>query len=295
MTIFDRLQRGAAALFAIAISTGLPVAATADWLVLATGESVETKGPWKVEGRMVIFTNLRGALSSVRASSVDVDSSHALTAKKHEEATRSPVAEPPARREPVLVLTDADFATTPSAAATESAGVPSTAPGAAPTAATGPIVVPPSDELETRSARQLPGSPSLQVMSWSVRPTGEDDISILGYVQNVGNMAAASVTVGVTLFDSEGARLGSSEAALSSTALMPGVQAFLEAKFPGSPNFATVEFTVNTVELEVNQEDDGDDAASELDTAAPAREAVSPALPEAEVREAPAPATKRSP
>src|SRR5262249_20199399 len=60
----------------------------ADWLVLRSGDQVETRGEWKVEGPKVVFTSTRGVLSSVRASEVDVDASRALTAKKHEEANR---------------------------------------------------------------------------------------------------------------------------------------------------------------------------------------------------------------
>ena len=81
-----------------------------DWLVLAGGESVETRGPWTLDGQKVVFTSMRGVLSSVRASSVNLESSRELTTKKHEEATRVVVAAPVPKVQPVLVLTDADFA-----------------------------------------------------------------------------------------------------------------------------------------------------------------------------------------
>jgi hypothetical protein len=238
-----RWLRAALLVSAVLASAG---AARADWLVLASGEEVETKGPWKVDGRMLIFTTTRGQLSSIRATSVDVEASRALTVKKHEEATRVVSPTPTPRREPVLRLTDADFsgapATAPSAAgaATPAGGAPSE-----------PVVVPASDSLETRVARQVPGPPSLQVMNWSVRPTEEDELSVLGYVQNVGNLVTARVALTVTLYDSEGTQVASVPAALSSTALMPGVQSFFEAKFPGAPNFATADFALTTVELAV--------------------------------------------
>jgi hypothetical protein len=222
-------------------------------------------------------------LASVRASEVNVDASRALTAKKLEEATR--VEEPPApapKRTPVLVLTDKDFEKTPPPAAADGAAEPSgeaappstaapgaevsagpdaaqpaSAPAAAPAAAarpiTQPIVVPPSDSLETRVAHQMPGPPALRITSWSARPTGEDQLSIFGAVQNVGTRVTAAVDVTVTLFDSEGTRIESAEAVVSSTALMPDVQADFEARFEGNPNFAEVQFVAKTVEIELSK------------------------------------------
>ena len=278
---------------AIAMSVVLAVAGAAhgDWLVLTSGEPIETKGAWTLEGPKVVFTTKGGVLASVRASEVNVDASRTLTAKKLEEATK--VEEPPApapKRTPVLVLTDKDFEKAPAPAAVDGAAAPSgeaapaaQAPGAnAPAAAPGspasegsgaaqaasapaaapavkakpitkPVVVPSSDSLETRVAHQMPGPPTLRITSWSARPTGEDQLSIFGAVQNVGSRVAAAVDVTVTLFDSEGTRIGSAEAVVSSTALMPDVQADFEAEFEGDPNFAEVQFVAKTVEIELSK------------------------------------------
>jgi len=250
-----------ALLAALVLMTVVATSARGDWLVLSSGETVETKGPWKLDGRAIVFTSTRGVLSSVRTTAVDIDSSRALTLKKQEEATKVVVAEPAPKLEPVLVLTDADFPTArvvvvqPADAAGAPADGGAAGAGAAAPATGEPTVVPASDGLETRIARQMPGAPSLQVVSWSARPTGEDQLSILGYVQNVGKLVSAAVAVTVTLFDTEGVEIAASEAALSSTALMPGVQAFFEAKFGGLPNFATLSFALSTVELEVGREE----------------------------------------
>jgi hypothetical protein len=99
----------------------------------------------------------------------------------------------------------------------------------------------------------MPGAPALRVTSWSARPTGDDQLSIFGTVENVGGRVTAAVEVAVTLFDSEGANVGSGEAAISSTALMPNAQADFEAKFDGDPNFAEVQFVVKTVEIELSK------------------------------------------
>jgi hypothetical protein len=298
------IRRAAFALSVVLTAAGAS-AAHGDWLVLTSGEAIETKGTWTVEGPKVVFTSTRGVLSSVRTSEVNVESSRALTAKKLEEATKgTAVPTPTPKRTPVLVLTDKDFAKTPTPAAAGEGAAEGTeeaapegaeaAPGTAPAEETGPqasagaasapanaaaqsaaakagtasparitkpIVVPASDSIETRVAHQMPGPPALRITSWSARPTGDDQLSIFGSVQNVGGRVAAAVDVTVTLFDSEGARLGSAGAAVSSTALMPNVQADFEARFDGNPNFAEVQFVTKTTEIELSKPADG----SELD------------------------------
>ena len=115
-----------AATIAMGVVFAVAGAARGDWLVLTSGDPIETKGAWTLEGQKVIFTTKRGVLASVRASEVNVDASRTLTAKKLEEATK--VEEPPApapKRTPVLVLTDKDFEKTPPAAAADGAAAPS--------------------------------------------------------------------------------------------------------------------------------------------------------------------------
>ena len=270
-------------------------AARGDWLVLASGEAIETKGAWTLEGSKVIFTTTRGVLASVRATEVNVDSSRALTAKKLEEATKVDEARRPraeadasagahrqglregaaaAARRSRGAVRGGSTSETAAAAGAPAAAAPAAAPEAqattgsapaqpasepaaarvaVPRQLTKPMVVPSSDSLETRVAHQMPGPPALRVTSWSARPTGEDQLSIFGVVQNVGGRVTAAVDVGVTLFDSEGTRIESAEAVVSTTALMPNVQADFEAKFEGNPNFAEVEFVVKTVEIELSK------------------------------------------
>jgi hypothetical protein len=294
------------AAIALTVVVAAAAAARGDWLVLASGEEIETKGAWTIDGPKIVFTTTRGVLSSVRASEVNIESSRALTAKKLEEASKVTVAPAPTpKRTPVLVLTDKDFPKEPTpAAAVEGAavsgevaaedaqGAPPAAPAAVPgsqapasaaaqsadaTAAarpaaapaparnTQPVVVPASDSVETRVAHQMPGPSALRITSWSARPTGEDQLSIFGNVQNVGGRVAAAVVVTVTLFDSEGARIGSAEAAMSSTALMPNVQADFEARFDSSPNFAEVQFMAETTEIELSKPENGGELDEPVD------------------------------
>jgi hypothetical protein len=265
VTIAASTRHAFLSLVLVLVAAGSGSSAHADWLVLSSGESVETKGAWTLQGPKVIFTTTRGVLSSVRASEVNVDASRALTVKKQEDASRvaaAPAAAP--KPAPVLVLTDKDFAKKPAAAADGAAAVAGAASdgaaaGGAAAAHSPEMVVPTADSLETRVAHQMPGPPSLRVTHWSARPTGEDQISIFGEVQNVGARVTAGVDVGVTLIDSEGRRIGSTEAVISSTALMPQAQADFEAKFDASANFAMVQFALKTVEIEVGKPEGGED------------------------------------
>jgi hypothetical protein len=74
-------------------------AVSADVLVARDGLRIETKGPWKVKGRVVVFTTSDGSLSSMRVSELDLEASEAATreaaeaAKAAEEAKNRPPAE----------------------------------------------------------------------------------------------------------------------------------------------------------------------------------------------------------
>lgn len=85
-------------------------AVQADWLVTREGQRIRTEGPWKVKGRMVVFTSDRGTLSSIRLDEVDLEASEQETAR----ATRSaPSAEAATKGQPkpsVMILTNQDVA-----------------------------------------------------------------------------------------------------------------------------------------------------------------------------------------
>lgn len=246
------------------------VPARADWLVLEDGEQIETQGPWKVEGNRVLYTSARGTLSSIRASGVDLEASRDLTAEKAKPAEESAAVETaPAAKTPVLVLTDADFPRQTSAPPVEAgaAGEEADEAGGGDTAGT---PVPPSDNLENRPARQITPGP-VRVLNWSARPTGNDQIALVGYIQNTGSEVATAVAVSVSLIDSEDVLIGTADAQLSAAALMPGVQAYFEARFQDDINFSSVEFSTSSIDLEVSAEA-GEEAAPEALETAPAEE-----------------------
>ncbi|RMH15898.1 MAG: hypothetical protein D6696_19500, partial [Acidobacteria bacterium] len=74
-------RRRRAPALALILAAALAGPTAADYLVTRGGERIETRGPWTVKGRMVIFTDARGTLSSLRLEEVDLAAS--------EEATRA--------------------------------------------------------------------------------------------------------------------------------------------------------------------------------------------------------------
>ncbi len=79
---------------------------SADWLLTRDGERVETQGAWRVEGRMVIFTSAKGALSSIRLSEVDLDASAEATTRDLDVAPATPEAPAPDRKSVHVITTE---------------------------------------------------------------------------------------------------------------------------------------------------------------------------------------------
>ena len=59
----------------------LTTAVAADLLKTHAGETIETRGPWRVKGKQVIFTNEKGVLSSLRLADIDIEASEEVDAK----------------------------------------------------------------------------------------------------------------------------------------------------------------------------------------------------------------------
>ncbi len=89
-------------------SLSAPQASHGDWLVTRDGNTVETKGPWTVKGRMVVFTLPSGTLSSMRLDDLDLPASETLTASKKKEKETPEIPPEPRKRESVLSLTNRD-------------------------------------------------------------------------------------------------------------------------------------------------------------------------------------------
>lgn len=84
----------------------------ADWLVTREGQRIQTEGPWKVKGRMVVFTSDRGTLSSIRLDEVDLEASEKATSPSAQSNPPGNGTGTAARRQrpSVMVLTNQDVA-----------------------------------------------------------------------------------------------------------------------------------------------------------------------------------------
>jgi hypothetical protein len=200
-----------------------PLPARADWLVTREGGQVETKGPWQMKGKLVVFTrSADGALASLRASEVDLDASAKATADAKVQATVAPPPVVPQKK--IAVLTDKDFRKPAPAGAN---GGPDSAPAAA---HAGPLVI--SDWKRVDS------------------PSG-DGISVEGIVHNTTAEVMINASVEVQLFNEVGDRVGTAPGLLASTSLKADGTVQFRANFPGVFTFASAKFEVNGFPINV--------------------------------------------
>lgn len=200
----------------LALAAAAPAAA--DWLVTREGGRVETKGPWQVKGKLVVFTLTDGKLSSLRLSEVDLDASRRASAEAAAAAQAKPAAPAqPAKREAKVVLTDDNFRR----------GTP-----------------PPAPAGEDRKESEAGGTESgkLVVASWERAQGGSGNVVIQGTVRNEAPDDATGAIVTVLLYDETGKLLVSGDAVLSSTILPAGETGSFRAEFPDVFSFAAVKF-----------------------------------------------------
>ena len=209
----------AAVLAAALLALTAAAPAAADWLVTRQGGRVETKGPWKVKGKLVVFTLPDGKLSSLRAAEVDLDASRRATEEAVAAAAAAqaaPAAESPKPREATVVLTDESFRR------------------AAP-----PAPVEPGEEKKEEAGEAEPGK--LSIASWE-RSSSARHVVISGTVRNDAPTDATGVQVTVLLYDETGKLLVTGDGVLSSTILPAGQSGSFEASFPDVYSFAAAKF-----------------------------------------------------
>lgn len=210
---------------------GLAVSAGhADWLVLRDGQKIETKGAWKEKGKMMVFTLPGGTLSSIRADTVDLEATRVANEPPRAEAAAE--AAPPAKKEPVLVLTDADLpqrygSEEPNA---ESAGAP-----------------------EVEGGEKTPGT-GISVAGWQrIEDFGKIGFDIVGTFRNGSANMATDIQVTVELFDAEGELIQAAAAKLSTASLGPGETGQFTATFDGATDFASLRFNVSSFDFKTAQ------------------------------------------
>lgn len=194
-----------------------PGAATADLLITKDGATIETDGPWRVDGRRVLFMLPNGQLSSLRTDELDLDRSALETARAAEVVEqRAELAAAPVG-EPILRLGEDDL---PKEEGSEAA------------------------EEEKRAAEaEAPKTPPLEIVTFEKMPLdGDEGVQVFGTVRNNGKDTLTSVSITAILYGEEGGMLANGEAQLNKTAIRPGDTASFRVEFPGLPDFASVKF-----------------------------------------------------
>lgn len=218
--------------------------ARADWLVTTEGERVETRGPWRLEGSRVVFEAPNGALTAVRASTIDFAATEAYAA---ELAAPPAPEERPVPAEPVLVLTDRDLPRVmhvPEPAATEAAQPDAPAETAGTTTA-GETTPPAAIEGNTPAEAERAGSGDLAgvvVTSWQERES-DTGLRFIGTLANESKSFATSLRVEAALFDEAGRLVDTRTVRLARTSISPGRSTTFEVDFPGLFAYREVRFT----------------------------------------------------
>ena len=171
----------------------------ADRLVTTDGSVIETRGPWEVRGKTVVFTTPKGTLSSVRASEIDFDATEVANLAVPASPASPASPSPPARRESVLVLTDDDIGRgqTPSTADGATLGVDATGEPTEPSEFESDPSTSPSAAAEgtpSGSNSVFDAAVDLEIRDWRVVDDGQ-----IGGIEVVGTVINRSVIVAVDL------------------------------------------------------------------------------------------------
>lgn len=215
--------------------------AGADWLVTREGGRVETQGTWQVKGKLVVFTQANGSLSSLRLADVDLEASQQATAeaiKAEDEAAAVKEAPKPERKKSVRSLTDEDFSHSGASSAKAEDGAKGGDGDGKETAADGGK----GAGKETRDA--------VAVSSWRQAERAEGSgLDLFGTLQNTGEELAIDITVKVELFNEAKESVGSGDALLASTSIPPGGSTTFRVPFDGLFTFASAKFQVSSQSL----------------------------------------------
>ena len=215
------------------------VPAGADRLVTRAGGQIETRGPWQVKGKLVVFTGTNGSLGSLRLADVDLAASEAATAeaKRAKEQAESPGTPKPAeRKKSVRSLTDADFSHKP-AGADDGAGK--------------------DKEKDKAGDKTAPEKGTVTVSSWSKADRTEGDgIDLFGTLQNSGREIASEIRLKVTLINEAKETVGTGEGVLAATEIPPGGSTSFRVPFSGVFSFAEARFEVANHSVSVTPVDD---------------------------------------
>ncbi len=254
----------AAALAAVAATAAAP-ALRADWLVTRQGERFQTKGPWQLKGKLVVFTLPDGTLSSIRADRVDFDASKRAAEEAAKRAAAASTPPPPAEhRKAVIVLTDKDFH---SAAPAGSGGADAAGQGAAGAAKPG-------------KDGPHEGPAAVEIVNWDRLAEADskvNGIEIVGTLRNGSQVPLTEVTLNATLFDDSGNILARAPARVETPALAPSETSQFRVAVEGVFTFATVRWDTQWKSFKAPHE--GRPAPTASSAAAPAAPGAPPPPP----------------
>jgi hypothetical protein len=220
--------------------------AGADWLVTRAGGRIETRGPWQVKGKLVVFTGANGTLGSLRLADLDLAASENATAEAKEakdKVDNPEPAKPQERKKSVRSLTDADFSRKPGADA-----------GAKPPDGAGAGA--PKEKEEDAKAPAQDGKSPVAVASWSKADRTEGDgIDLFGTLQNNGKDMATDITLKVQLVNEANDSVGTAEGVLAATSIPAGGSTSFRVPFAGVFAFASATFDVTSKSLVINPPD----------------------------------------
>ena len=227
------------------LASGFARPASADWLVTQEGAKVETKGPWQVKGKLVVFTAADGTLSSLRLSLVDLDASRKATADKHK-LVEEDIPQKPEKKKSVRSITDKDV-THPVA------GASSADDGASPTPADGKAADKDGKDGKKGDTLVNKGKSSPVVVgSWQkIERDQKDGIELFGELKNEAPEIASQVGLTVKLLDETGGVLATTEAILTANAIEPGSATNFRAIFQGVYTFASAKFEIRSAPLKL--------------------------------------------
>jgi hypothetical protein len=229
------IKRGTTARLSTLLAVLLAVTASpvaADWLVTHDGVQIETRGPWEIQGKLVVFRLANGNLSSMRLSELDLEASERLTTTKAQ-----PIQKPQKRsrfkpKKPAFVITDDD--------------VKHVNPGTSQTAGDegGASVSAPA------AARAESGGGEVTVSKWDTAyDEAIDGVVITGTVENRDSRGHQDLALEISLVDEGGVPAGSAHATMAKNALKGGESTTFRASFPGVDDFEKADFGISGASL----------------------------------------------
>ena len=233
--------------------------AQAEVLVTATGERIETKGAWKVQGQRVIYRLPSGALAAMRLDSVDLEASE----RAQQDGALETVGAP-AVKKPVHVITAATVA---NPAASRATGNEPDAAGGESTAASDPFPATSTAPAEASSPAAAP-EPGLVIGSWKERiDTTLEGMVIEGSLDNERSDIVTDFQLEVVLLDDSGEIVARQLARLEADELEPGTSTPFRADFRGTYEFEEVRFASRRGGFRTKTTEDPENAVQPLERA----------------------------